>query len=80
MTGIWALTATEMTRKVRDGDLTARAIAEATLARIDAVNPDLNAVVARLDDEALAAADAVDARIAAGEDPGPLAGVPVTTK
>lgn len=33
-----------------------------------------------MDDQALAEARALDARIARGEDPGPLAGVPVTVK
>ena len=80
MTEIWALTATEMAAKVKAGAVTARALAESTLARIDAANPPLNAVVQRLDDEALAAADAVDAALARGDDPGPLAGVPVTIK
>ena len=52
----------------------------ALLARIDRLNPDLNAIVQRRDDEALAEARSLDARIARGEDPGPLAGVPVTVK
>ena len=44
------------------------------------MNPAINAVVQRTDDEALAAADAVDAKIAKGEDPGLLAGAPTTIK
>src|SRR5690606_17503647 len=39
-----------------------------------------NAVVREMPEEALAAARAIDAAIARGDDPGPLAGVPVTTK
>ncbi|MFO7736927.1 MAG: hypothetical protein R6V46_00500, partial [Desulfatiglandaceae bacterium] len=35
-----------------------------------------NAIVARCDGEARAAADAVDSALAAGQDPGPLAGAP----
>ncbi|MFC2968030.1 amidase [Acidimangrovimonas pyrenivorans] len=80
MTEIWALTAEEMAAGVKSGEMTARGLAEATLARIDAANGPLNAVVARFDDEALAAADAVDAAWARGETLGPLAGVPVTVK
>ena len=34
----------------------------------------------RCDDQALAAADAVDLALAQGQDPGPMAGVPVTIK
>ncbi len=80
MTEIWGLTAEEMVARIKGGTVTARALAEATLARIDAANPGLNAVVQRFDDEALAEADAVDSALARGEDPGPLAGVPVTIK
>jgi len=80
MSEIWGLTAEEMVAGVNDGKLTARALAEAALARIDAANPALNAVVQHFDDEALAEADRVDATLARGEDPGSLAGVPVTIK
>ncbi len=76
----FALTATEIVARLRAGAITAREVAEAALARIDAANPQINAVVDRFDAEALAEADAVDARLARGEDPGPLAGVPVTVK
>jgi amidase len=48
--------------------------------RMDAVNGKLNAVVRRMDDEALAAADAADEMRAQGAVLGPLHGVPVTTK
>jgi amidase len=47
---------------------------------MDAVNGRLNAVVRRMDEEALARADACDAARARGDDLGPLHGVPVTTK
>ncbi|WP_102225158.1 amidase [Acidimangrovimonas sediminis] len=80
MADLWKLTAGEMVAGIRAGTVTARALAEAALARIDATNPDLTAVVQRFDAEALAAADAVDAALARGEDPGPMAGVPVTIK
>ena len=53
---------------------------EAHLARIDDVNPALNAIVRRLDDEAAAAADAADQALAHGDDLGPLHGVPFTVK
>lgn len=80
MAELWRLTAVEMTNKLRAGDTSARELAEAALARIDAADKELNAVVARDDAAALAEADAVDAALARGEDPGPLAGVPVTIK
>ena len=74
------LTASDLTQAIARRDLSAREVVAATLARMDAVNPALNAVVQRMDAEALAAADAVDRALARGEAVGPLAGVPVTIK
>ena len=80
MTQYYTLPAHEIAARIRSRELTAREVTEDALARIDAVNPAINAVVQFLPDEALAEADRIDAAIAAGENPGPLAGVPVTTK
>lgn len=80
MAGFHDWTAGEIAARVRAGEVSAREVAEAVLARVDAVNGPLNAIVARCDAEALAAADAVDAARARGEVLGPLAGVPVTVK
>lgn len=80
MTDLWKLPAGALAALVRDREITAREAAESALARLDAVNGPINAVVDALHDEALAEADRVDALIARGVDPGPLAGVPVTTK
>ncbi|MBX9751662.1 MAG: amidase family protein [Roseococcus sp.] len=80
MTDLWRLDATEVARRVHAKEVSAREVAVSALARLDAVNPKLNAVVQFLPEEALAAADAVDAQIARGEEPGLLAGVPVTIK
>ena len=77
---IWQLTATELARRVRAREISAREAAQAGLDRLDAVNPAINAVVEHRPAEVLAQADAIDAAIARGEDPGPLAGVPVTIK
>ncbi|MBC2836589.1 amidase [Paragemmobacter straminiformis] len=74
------LTAVRLAALVAQGEVSAREVALAALARINAVNPALNAIVAPCEDEALAAADAVDAARARGEAAGPLAGVPVTVK
>ena len=76
----WALDAVRVAARVRSGEMSAREVAESVLARIDAVNPAVNAVVRVLREEALAAADAVDDARRRGEPLGPLAGVPVTTK
>ncbi|ALG72892.1 amidotransferase [Azospirillum thiophilum] len=73
------LRAVTLAGAVRGGRSSARAETEAALARIADGNPALNAFVAVHSDEALADADTVDRRIAAGEHL-PLAGVPVAVK
>ena len=80
MTEHWRLTAGEIAAGVRARDFSAETVARDALARIGAANPAINAVVQFMPEEAIAAARAVDAALARGEDPGPLAGVPVTTK
>jgi aspartyl-tRNA(Asn)/glutamyl-tRNA(Gln) amidotransferase subunit A len=65
---------------VRAGRLQARAVLEEHLARIDAAEPQVHAFNLVNAEPARAAADAVDATVAAGHDPGPLAGVPVALK
>lgn len=80
MTEPWTLSAAEVARRVRARSVSAREVALDALARLEAANPALNAVVEHRPDETLAAADAVDAALARGDDPGPLAGVPFTVK
>jgi amidase len=80
MTAFWRLPATEIAALVRTRQASAVAIARDALARLDAANPAINAVVDFRPDEVLAAAGKIDAALARGEDPGPLAGVPVTVK
>jgi aspartyl-tRNA(Asn)/glutamyl-tRNA(Gln) amidotransferase subunit A len=58
----------------------AREVCEAALAFAQAENPKTNAYLHFSPERALAAADAVDAKIAAGGEPGPLGGVPVAVK
>jgi aspartyl-tRNA(Asn)/glutamyl-tRNA(Gln) amidotransferase subunit A len=65
---------------VRAGERTARQVTEAALAAVAAGDADVHAFLLVLGDHALAQADAVDAAVARGEDPGPLAGVPVALK
>lgn len=65
--------------RVRSGDLTPRQAVAAALARIDAAQPTLNAFIRVRHEEALAEADDVAARLAAGEFL-PLAGVPIAVK
>ncbi|MEM9370321.1 MAG: amidase family protein [Pseudomonadota bacterium] len=80
MPELWKLPATEIAEMVRARTVTAREVTEETLARLDHVNPQLNAIVQEAPWQALATADAVDKAVSWGVDPGPLAGVPVTTK
>ncbi|GAB4535435.1 MAG: Asp-tRNA(Asn)/Glu-tRNA(Gln) amidotransferase subunit GatA [Anaerolineales bacterium] len=89
-----SLSAYEIARRVRAGEISARQVTEAVLehiARVDGIpgqldgdpqaEPDkIHAFITLTAERALAQADAVDARRAAGEDPGLLAGVPFTVK
>ncbi len=74
------MSALEIAAGVRSGERSARDVLDEHLAVIDARDGELHAFNLVLVDEARAAADAIDARVAAGEDPGPLAGVPVALK
>ena len=80
MQDLWRLSAAELAALVRSKKVSAKEAATAGLARLDAVNPRINAVVDHRPEDVLAQAAAVDAAIGRGEDPGPLAGVPVTVK
>ncbi len=70
----------EIAADVRAGRRSAGAVLDEHLAAIDGRERELHAFNVVLADEARAAADAVDAAVAAGRDPGPLAGVPVALK
>jgi amidase len=80
MTELWRLTATELAHLVRTRQVSAREAAQAALQRLDAVNPQINAIVAHEPALVLEQADRIDRLVAGGADPGPLAGVPVTVK
>lgn len=80
MSEAWRWTASEIAERVRRREISAVEVAESALGRLAAVNPKINAVVAQAPEESLEAARAVDAAVGRGEDPGALAGVPVTTK
>jgi amidase len=80
MQDLWRPSAKDIAALIRSKKVSANEAATAALARLDAVNPAINAVVEHRPVDVLAQAAAVDAVIARGEDPGPLAGVPVTVK
>src|SRR5215212_3238948 len=72
--------ATELAALVCSRQVSARELLDAHLDRIERVNPPLNAIVTLDADGARAAADAADAALSAGEDVGPLHGLPVAHK
>jgi len=80
MEDFWRLSAADIAALIRSKKVSAKEAAAAALARLDAVNPSINAVVDHRPEDVLAQAAAVDAAIARGEDLGPLGGVPVTVK
>ncbi len=74
------MSATEIAAKIAAGELTALEVAEAACARIEAINPLINAYVHYDREQVLADARELDAKQAAGEPLGPLHGVPFAIK
>src|SRR5664279_1300975 len=80
MQDLWRLSAADIAGLVKSKKISAKEAALAALARLDAVNPSINAIVDHRPQDVLAEAAAIDAAIMQGEELGPLAGVPVTVK
>lgn len=80
MSDLWFAPAYELAQRVRSRSLSPVELMEACLARIEQVNPVVNAFVAIDGDRALAEAKAMADGIARGRDPGPLAGLPLGVK
>ncbi|KHL08996.1 UNVERIFIED_CONTAM: glutamyl-tRNA amidotransferase [Mumia flava] len=74
------MSAADIAAALASGELSSVEVTQAHLDRIDAVDGDLNAFLARDDEAALATARAIDERRAAGESLHPLAGVPIAVK
>ena len=70
----------DLAAAIRSGELSAASLVEHSLEQIDALNPEINAFVAIDAEAALAAATEIDHQVAAGKDPGPLAGIPIGVK
>ena len=70
----------DLAAAIRSGELSAASLVEHSLEQIDALNPEINAFVAVDAEAAAEAAAGIDAQVAAGEDPGPLAGIPIGVK
>ena len=70
----------EIAASVREGQVSAESLVAESLGRIERLDGPINAVVRTRGDGAFADAAAIDARVEAGEDPGPLAGLPLLVK
>ena len=74
------LTAVELTRRIHAKDLSVREVMEAHLAQIERINPQVNAIVTLLPEQAMDQAAVADEALAHGEEVGPLHGLPVAHK
>lgn len=77
---LWRWQAFDLTHGIRTGQISSHEAVTSCIARLEQVNPHLNAVVDNLADRALADADNADAMVRRREPLGPLHGVPVTIK
>lgn len=80
MSEIWKLSATEVAKLIKQGEISAKEAAESALTRLDQVNPQINAVVDYNPEEVYLQAKKIDDARAKGESLAPLAGVPITIK
>lgn len=80
MRELWQRSARDLAEAIRSREVSCREVLDAHLARVEAVNPALQAITEVRVDEARAAAGAADAALARGATVGPLHGVPVTVK
>jgi amidase len=79
-TDICFLPATELARRIRARELSAREVMEAHLTQIDRANPAVNAIVTLLPEGAMDGARAADEALAHGAARGPLHGLPIAHK
>ena len=76
---VW-MTAVELAALIKRGELSATEVVQAHLDQIDAVNPELNAIITYLPELALELARAADEKQAQGEELGVLHGLPIAHK
>ncbi len=77
---LWRKGAGDLARMIARKEVSSREVVRAHLDRVDRVNPSLNAIVRRFDEQALAEADRADGAVRDGLPLGPLHGVPFTVK
>jgi amidase len=77
---LWQLTATELAARIRRREISAVEVMEAHLARIEAVNPSVNAIVTLDADAARRGAAEADRQLASGTADGLLHGLPIAVK
>jgi amidase len=77
---LWRWTVEELADAIKARKISSRETLTSCLARLEAVNPRVNAVVDAFPEEAFAAADRADRAIKQNEPLGPLHGVPMTVK
>ena len=77
---VWSWDAAEIGKKIRTRKISVREAVESNLKRLKDVNPNINAVVDILDEDALCTADRLDNSVLESQDVGPLHGVPITIK
>jgi len=73
-------TLTDAAAAIKDGSLTSTALVQETIEVADRYDTAVGMFIKRFDEQALEAAAAVDADIAAGKEVGPLAGIPLAVK
>jgi len=77
---LWGLSAEELARRIRGGEVSAAAALASALERTARVEPLVHAYLEIFEEAARERAEEIDRSVAAGKDPGPLAGVPVALK
>jgi aspartyl-tRNA(Asn)/glutamyl-tRNA(Gln) amidotransferase subunit A len=80
LAGYCTFPAHELIRLIAEREITAEAVTRSVIERIEEIDGHINAYLAVCHEEAIAAAIAVDGRLARGESVGPLAGIPVGVK
>ncbi|MFT4039772.1 MAG: amidase [Thermomicrobiales bacterium] len=74
------MTATELAQRIRAREISASEVLEAHLAQIERINPQINAIITLIPEQARAQAAAADAALARGDEVGPLHGLPIAHK